>query len=69
MFSPENLLAYLLFGAIGMGAFGYGKATEKLRPLLIGLALMLYPYLYSDTWYLWGAGALLTTALVMWREA
>jgi hypothetical protein len=68
MFSAENIVAYVLFGAIGMCAFMYGKRTAKIGPLVLGLLLGVYPYFVSDTWLLWGIGIVLTAGLFYWKE-
>lgn len=54
--NPYNLLAGLMFGTIGMGAFSYGKKLELWHPRAIGAALMIYPYFVSNSWILWGVG-------------
>lgn len=43
------LLWGLLFGAIGLGFFVYGKRQRAVVPLVCGLALMLFPYFVSNT--------------------
>lgn len=37
---PYNLLAGLIFGMIGLGAFSYGKKLDLWQPRAIGAALM-----------------------------
>jgi hypothetical protein len=68
MFAPENLVAYIVFGAIGFCAFIYGKRTAKIGPLVLGLLLSIYPYFVSDTWLLYGIGIALTAGLFYWKE-
>ncbi len=34
----------MLFGAVGLGFFVYGKKQRMVVPLVCGLALMVYPY-------------------------
>ena len=46
------LLWGLLFGAIGLGYFVYGKRQRAVVPLVSGLALMLFPYFVSNTFAL-----------------
>ena len=55
-FNPYNLLAGLIFGTIGWGAWSYGKRLELWQPRAIGVGLMVYPYLISNEWLLWGVG-------------
>ncbi|VAW11630.1 hypothetical protein MNBD_BACTEROID05-981 [hydrothermal vent metagenome] len=67
-FSIGGLVAGLLFGSIGFIAFFYGKKRSEFRPLLIGIALMVYPYFLRQTIVLWIVGAGLTVALYFFRE-
>ena len=39
----------LLFGAIGLGYFVYGRKQQAPVPLVCGLALMVFPYFVSST--------------------
>jgi len=49
----ESLLLWgVLFGAIGLGYFIYGKKQRAVVPLLSGLALMGLPYLVASSWLL-----------------
>jgi hypothetical protein len=67
-FTMAKILAYLIFGMIGLVAFGYGKKNKVMRPLIIGIALMVYPYFISGTFLLYFIGIALTAALYFWRE-
>jgi hypothetical protein len=51
----------LIFGSIGLAAFVYGKITMQAKK-------MIYPYLTSDAWLLWGIGAALTACLLNWKN-
>ena len=44
-----SLLWGVLFGALGLGFFIYGKKQHKVVPLTCGIALMVYPYFISNT--------------------
>ena len=57
------VFAMILFGIIGFAAFMYGKNSMTIKPLIIGITLMIYPYFVSDIWFLYGIGALLTAGL------
>ena len=39
----------VIFSAIGLGFFMYGKQQKAAIPLGCGIALMLYPYFVSNT--------------------
>lgn len=66
--TPGALFGMIIFGAIGLAAFGYGKKEMSLRPMVVGVALMIYPYFVTQTWCLYGVGVLLTTALFVPRN-
>jgi hypothetical protein len=40
----------VLFGAVGLGYFVYGKRQQAPIPLVCGLALMVFPYFVSTAW-------------------
>jgi hypothetical protein len=63
--SAPNVLAGLLFGSIGFVGFIYGKRTSRLKPMMIGLLLMGYPYFVENTLALCGIG-LAGTAALFW---
>jgi len=54
---PSLLLWGVLFGAVGLGYFIYGKKQRAAVPLVCGFALMVVPYFISNTWLLVGIGA------------
>lgn len=66
--TPEALFGAILFGAIGMGAFVYGKKSGLAKPMITGVALMVYPYFVSGTWLLYLVGAALTGSLFFFRD-
>lgn len=63
-----KIFAWLIFGLIGMAAFGYGKKQGRPKTMLIALILMGYPYLVSNALTLWLVGAGLTAALFVFRD-
>lgn len=66
--TPGSLFAAILFGAIGVGAFVHGKRNGLAKPMLIGIALMVYPYFVSEDWIVFSIGAALCFLLYMFRE-
>jgi hypothetical protein len=54
-----TLLWGVIFGAIGMGFFVYGKRQSAPIPLVCGIALMVFPYFVSNVWGTVAVGALL----------
>ena len=63
-----NLLGGLVFGIIGLAAFRYGKREANIRLMLIGGALMVYPYFVSNTPAMIGIGVALTAAIFFFRD-
>ncbi len=49
----------MLFGAIGVGFFSYGKKQKAIVPLFSGIALFLFPYFISNVFALIITGAIL----------
>ena len=49
----------MLFGAIGVGFFVYGKRQKAIVPLVTGIALFIFPYFISDVYVLVLVGAAL----------
>jgi hypothetical protein len=52
------LLWGVLFSAVGIGYFIYGRRQGKTIPLLCGLALMIYPYFMPNVITLLVIGAI-----------
>jgi hypothetical protein len=49
----------LLFGGLGLGYFVYGRKQRRAVPLIIGLALMAFPYVVTNPYALVGIGVVL----------
>ena len=54
--------------AIGFVAFAYGKKMTLWKPMVIGVALMAYPYFISQPWILYAVGCVLCLGLYVFRE-
>lgn len=67
-FSFAKIAACSIFGAIGFVALVYGKRNTLLRPMIIGIALMVYPYFFSGMLAIYLIGIALTAALYLWRD-
>lgn len=63
-----NLFAGILFGSAGFAAFIYGKKSASWKPMVIGVALMVYPYFIEETWLLYATGVALCAAIFVWRD-
>lgn len=55
----------IVAGLIGFALFLYGRKTQAMRPMLIGIALMAYPYFVSGA--LWSALIGLGLIALLWR--
>lgn len=42
------LIWEMLFGAIGLGYFTYGKKQRAVVPLFVGIALFIFPYFITN---------------------
>lgn len=67
-FGAAKIIACVLFGAVGFVALAYGKKNRYFRTMIIGVALMAYPYFVSGTLLLYIVGIVLTAALYFWRD-
>ena len=65
--SVASLLGGLIFSLIGMVAFRYGKIHSYWQPMLLGAGLMVYPYMFTETWQVYGIGTALTIGLFVFR--
>lgn len=68
IFTTANLFAQVLFGAIGLAAFVYGKKQSSFKTMLLAVAIMGFPYVVSETWMLYAIGAVLTLLLFLWKD-
>ena len=66
--TPANLFGSIACGIVGFGAFMYGKKTVGVKAMVIGVALMVYPYFVEPTWLLYTIGLALTAALFVFRD-
>ena len=47
--TPGYLFGAIVFGLAGLAAWRYGRQRERPRTLWLGVALMFFPYLVSNT--------------------
>jgi hypothetical protein len=66
--SPAALFGSLLFGAVGLGAFLYGKKMVLYKPMVIGIVLMAYPYFVPQPWLIYTIGCALCLGLFVFRD-
>ena len=65
---PAFLFGSILFGAVGLAAFVYGKKLALWKPMVLGIALMAYPYFVSRTWVMYGVGVALSVLIFVLRD-
>lgn len=67
-FNWGNLLVGLFFSIIGMYAFNHGRKERNYKPVVLGVALMGYPYFVNNTLYSIVIGVALTSAFLIWKD-
>ena len=67
-FNWWNLISGFIFGIVGWYAFIHGKKEKQWRPMVIGVALMVYPYFVSNTLVSILIGLGLCVTLYFWRD-
>ena len=65
--NAAKIFAWIIFGSIGFAVFLYGKKSKLLRPMIIGIVLMAYPYFIPGTFFLYIVGIALTASLYFFR--
>ncbi len=65
--SPAYIFGAIVFGLVGLVAFRIGRKRQRPITLWVGVALMVYPYLVSDTVLMYLVGAALCVGLYVDR--
>ena len=65
-FDPTAIALGFLFGGIGFVAFRYGRQMQQVPPVVLGIALMMYPVFVSSV--VAAIGVCLTGGRWLWRE-
>jgi MFS family permease len=66
--SPAYLFGAILFSIFGYAAWRYGRKLDKPNTQWLGAALMVYSYLFSETWQIYAVGSSLCIALYLFRK-
>ena len=66
--SPAYLMGLILFSLVGMWAWFSGRRSGQARRKWLGVALCFYPYLVTQTGWMWAVGLALCAGLVWPRE-
>jgi len=69
MESSSLLIWGMLFGAVGLGFFVYGKKQKAIVPLCAGVALFLLPYFISNVYILIIGGAIIVALPLSMRAS
>jgi predicted membrane protein len=59
MDSSAQIMWGMLFGAIGLGFFIYGKRQRAIVPFVVGVTLFIFPYFISNVYLLVLVGVVL----------
>ena len=68
MFEPNVIVAWVVFGGLGMIYVSYGKWKDLWQPKALGFTLMFFPYLVKDSMWLWIIGGILSCAIPFARD-
>ena len=66
--SPAYIVGVILFSIVGFVAYRFGKKTSRPATKWLGVALMLYPYVVSNTWAMYAVGVALCAAAYHYRD-
>lgn len=66
-FSFSTLFAGFIFGVIGMYLIKRGRDQSDLWWIGIGIAMIVYPYFFSNGYFVWGIGGVLVWAAYLFR--
>ncbi|MEP7014471.1 MAG: amino acid transport protein [Verrucomicrobiota bacterium] len=66
--SATTLIGGFVFGSIGFVAFVYGKRMHLWKIMLVGLAMMIFPYFIENMLIQCAIGAVATVALFFLGE-
>ena len=47
-FDPDSLFASIMIGLVGMALLAYGKSQKRAPQIVVGFALLGYPYFVSS---------------------
>ena len=59
-FSLSSIAASFVFGVFGLYVFKYGRKHTHWPSVVLGISLMVYPYLIENLYLMWGVGFVLT---------
>jgi len=68
VFSVTNILVGIITGTFGLAYFVYGKKQSKMIFMITGIALMVYPYLFTNIIVLIIIGVILLPLPFVFKE-
>lgn len=68
MFDANLIIAFVVFGGLGMIYISYGKWKDLWQPKALGFALMFYPYVVRDPVWIWVIGGVLSLSIFFARD-
>jgi hypothetical protein len=68
VFSVTNILVWIITGTFGLAYFVYGKKQSKMIFMITGIALMVYPYLFTNIIVLIIIGVILLPLPFVFKE-
>jgi hypothetical protein len=66
--SPAYIIGAIIFSFLGLAAYYYGKRAEKGTVKWLGVALMFYPYVVTDTTMMYIVGVALCGAVYWYSQ-
>lgn len=66
--STSYIVGAILFSILGMAAYVYGKRAQNGTVKWLGVALMFYPYVVTDTVMMYIVGAALCGAVIWYSK-
>ena len=67
MISTSTLIMGVIFGAIGLGFFVYGKKQKTIIPLFCGIVLIILPYFIPNMYILILSGIIIVAIPYFFR--
>lgn len=65
---PFALIGMVMFSLLGFWAVKEGRREANIKQLLLGIVLVGYSYILTETWLVWVIGISLTVAVFKVRD-
>ncbi len=67
-YDPATLFLGIVFSGIGFVAYRFGRRMELIPPVVLGIALMIFPWFVDRALWIFIIGSALTLLLWVFRE-